>query len=445
MRSRARVMWIIVVGTAVALLMTTAPVGAASSGRPKSRPRIVVPTHSVQVDQRFHIAVNGVAPNALVQLDMTLDIGTNRWKSEAVFRADRRGRVELASEAPVAGDYRGVDPMGLIWSAHLDGTVVAPPDSVSWTDTVHLSASTAGHEVATADVTRYYLRPGGRSTDVRDRGLVGTLFEPPGGGRHPAVIVLGGSEGGKAVPELIAALLASHGYDALALAYFDLSGTLAGIPTSLSHIPLEYFGTAIDWLSDQPTVEPNHIAVMGASRGGELALLLGTRYPQLEAVVASAPSSVVWSATPSITQPDVTQPAWTQNGQPVPFLIPKVFDGPSPYDWYLNALTDPNANPAATIPVEQIHGPVLVINGADDQLWPSQPMTRMIMERLRSHHHPDHDVHLSEPKTGHIVAFPYEPLTGDIGPGIGGTPAGAAHGGRAAWTRTLRFLHRALA
>jgi dienelactone hydrolase len=233
--------------------------------------------------------------------------------------------------------------------------------------------------------------------------------------------------------------LASHGYAALALAYFDPTGALRGVPQTLSMIPLEYFGTAIGWLRRQPSVEPGRIAVWGASRGGELALLLGAHDQRIKAVVASAPSSVVWSGLP-----DFTRAAWSYRGEPVPFLVPKVGDGPTGYDWYLHALLDPDANPVATIPVENIHGPVLLVNGADDQLWPSQPMAAMIIRRLRAHHHPYRDEHLTYTGTGHVIPVPYVPVTLVVGPGIGGRARDTAHSGIDAWHQTLRFLHRTL-
>jgi dienelactone hydrolase len=47
--------------------------------------------------------------------------------------------------------------------------------------------------------------------------LVGTLFSPASSGTRPAVVVLGGSEGGL-LGEGVAATLARRGYAALALA-----------------------------------------------------------------------------------------------------------------------------------------------------------------------------------------------------------------------------------
>ena len=47
-------------------------------------------------------------------------------------------------------------------------------------------------------------------TEVRDDGLVATLFRPPVSGPRPMVIVVGGSGGG--LWETPAALLASHGF-----------------------------------------------------------------------------------------------------------------------------------------------------------------------------------------------------------------------------------------
>ena len=43
---------------------------------------------------------------------------------------------------------------------------------------------------------------------------------------------------------------------------------------------------------------------------------------------------------------------------------------------------------AASIAVEKINGPVMVISGTDDQLWPSTRFSEMVIERLEAHDHP---------------------------------------------------------
>jgi dienelactone hydrolase len=125
--------------------------------------------------------------------------------------------------------------------------------------------------VAGSGVTRHVIR-----TD----GLVGTLFLPPEPGPHPAVMVVSGGGGG--IDEFRGAILASHGYAALALGHFAVEGR----PRGLVNIPLEYFETAIGWMRAQKWFDSRLLAVWGASRGGELALLLGATFAEINAVAA---------------------------------------------------------------------------------------------------------------------------------------------------------------
>src|SRR5205807_6507540 len=131
--------------------------------------------------------------------------------------------------------------------------------------------------------------------------------------------------------------LASHGYAVLALGYFGVEG----LPRSLHNIPLEYFGTALDWLSAQPGVDPQRIGVLGTSRGGELALLLGSVYPQIKTVVAYVPSNVVWGGCCN----GVNEPSWTVEGRPLTWANPRARDFP--------------AMERAAIPLEKINAAVL--------------------------------------------------------------------------------------
>ena len=84
-------------------------------------------------------------------------------------------------------------------------------------------------------------------------GLVADLFYD-GDQPRKAIIMLGGSEGGKIWSGIRmrrpGELLVQRGYAVLSLAYFKDQG----LPGTLEEIPLEYFEKALAWLSAQPGI-----------------------------------------------------------------------------------------------------------------------------------------------------------------------------------------------
>src|SRR5438034_3720890 len=180
---------------------------------------------------------------------------------------------------------------------------------------LRFEAEVDGATVASVQVERQLVAPEVTRQEIRQDGIVATLFRPPGAGPHPTVIVLSSSDGG--VPEAQAALFASHGFTALALAYFGLPP----FPPTLVEIPLEYFGSTLQWLAKQEGVNPHAIVVTGASKCGELALLLCATFPQIRAVVAYTLSGVLWQGQQVMgVQPAEARAAWTLGGKPLPFL-----------------------------------------------------------------------------------------------------------------------------
>lgn len=431
------------------------------STAPTLRPRIEVGPQRALIDEPLHIRLEGLAPaqNATLRATLTGDPANGIWQSTATFVADAGGVVDVERLAPASGSYTGADGMGLLWS------MLPPPDAAAerlfWPASLQPLAVTVvaevdGQTVASATVERLLLADGVRGTDVRERGLAGRLFLPPGPGPHPAVIVVVGSGGG--LPEAHAAFIASHGFAVLALAYF----AFAGLPPVLANIPLEYFETAIAWLGEQAEVKPGAIGVLGVSRGGELVLLLGATFPAIRAVVALVPSHVLWGSVGVIGAP-----SWTYHGEPLPIMPPRAGSAAaaaqqSPDEQtapialtpgFLGALADEAAAARAAIPVERINGPVLLISGNDDAMWPSTLMAERVLARLREHGHPYRNEHLAYDQAGHTVAglpfLPAAPLptrhpVAGLVFSFGGTAPGVAAAQREAWPRILHFLHESL-
>jgi BAAT / Acyl-CoA thioester hydrolase C terminal len=95
------------------------------------------------------------------------------------------------------------------------------------------------------------------------------------------------------------------------------------------------------------------------------------------------------------------------------------------------------------IPVEQIHGPVMLLSGADDQIWPSALMAERSMSRLRLHLHGYQDRSLTFPDVGHAIPYAYLPVRGswrDSPFAVGGTPEGMVGAQAKAWPQIIEFL-----
>ena len=410
----------------------------ASTGLGRQTARLTITPADVLMDERIHIALDGLEPGQ----DVTIRADGNRgqWHSSAEFRSDDRGRVEVA------------DPMRLVWSATGErppaGTVTATAMGAGqpWTFT----AETGGRVIATQTIVRRPVAEGVRVVPVRERGLAGMAFYPPGAGPHPAMIVLPGSGGGVPMASSPAGGLASRGYVVLGLGYFNAEG----LPPLLNNIPLEYFATAVEWLKSQPSVDATRIGVLGTSRGGELALLLGATYPAaFRVVVANVPSNVVW---PGLSD-DSETPAWTLNGKPL-VSVPSHFTAAdreiSGRERFLKRLKDAESVARAEIAIERIDGPVLLFSGKDDQLWPSDIFCSRAVARLQAHGFKHPVEHYSYEDAGHMITRPFVP-TSDVRqirihsvskrPNMfGGTPEGQARANEQSWERLLAFLDKYL-
>ena len=202
------------------------------------------------------------------------------------------------------------------------------------------------------------------------------------------VIVLTGSGGGKANDT--ARLIAEMGYEVLSLAYFDRAGS-AVLPETLEMIPLEYFDAPKKWLMERNNTRGDGVVVYGLSKGAELALVLASHDSDYKAVIALAPSHVVWQGTPKNFSDLMSSPSsWSWKGQPLPF-VPYVSNKEKESMGFSNrhvaSLTNKVAVEKALIRVENIDAPILLLSGGMDAAWPASKMGTEICSKVNSSHH----------------------------------------------------------
>src|SRR5271154_648953 len=435
------------------------------------------------VDEDVRVYVRGLPAAALISIQAATDDDQGRrWSSQARFRADSGGVIDASLHESLGGSYRGVAAMGIFWSmesgdANADGNSGFAKNTTS-PDRVDFEALLEGRVLSRASLTRNFLAAGTVTRDLKiphetegagaDFGTgtaagaavttVGRLFIPPGRGPHPVVIVLSGSGGGFDVDK--AAVLSRHGFATLALAYFGI----APLPTWLHRIPLEYFEAALTWLHAQPEIDTQRTGILGVSRGAELALLLGSTIPQrIRAIVAYAPSSVAWAASGRDKSSGEIIPCWTWRGKPVPFapLPLRGFMWRSAFpvvalkrpvmfrNLFRAGLRNREAVDRAAIPVENIRGPLLLISGGDDHLWPAEEMSAAIIARLQRHGSAHVAEHLHIARAGHMLRYPHLPVTARHSRNkhlrgarfsFGGTPSADAAAQTQAWRRAIAFL-----
>jgi dienelactone hydrolase len=429
------------------------------------------------IDEQLRVGVMGLAAGELAILRATtFDDESRRWTSEARFVTDASGSIDMASQESLGGTYRGVSPMGLFWSMRLDeshahGRTTFVKKNTS-ANRVSVDVELNGRIVASAEVERRYLALGTLTRDLTLPGEPGTKVEHTVGRLYlpaaaesrrppPVVVILGGSGGGFDLDK--AALLARHGFATLALAYFGVPL----LPTWLHRIPLEYFEAAFAWLAAQPELDAQRTAVLGVSRGAELALLLGSRLPQIRAIVAYAPSNVAWAASGRDKETGELIPSWTHGGEAVPFLpLPLrqfIFRSALPVallkrpvmfrNLFRAGLRNSKAVAIADIPVERIRGPILLVSGGDDHLWPAGEMSERIVARLKKRGFAHGVEHLHYPKAGHMLRYPYLPTTArdsrdphlrNARYSFGGTPLADAEAQADSWRRAIEFLRSSL-
>jgi dienelactone hydrolase len=400
-RGKQRVALVAAVAGLVLVAALALVVALRSGGTTEAAGVRIEPTAAL-LDAPLRLRVDGARAGEPVHLELSAtSVDGVRWAGTRTVAADDSGAVSVDGGRLLTS----LHPSGVPDSAKLS---LVPADGKL---ELRLDARQGETALGSAAATRTLVGPGvsARELTVAQDGLAGHYWTGPLRDRRPvAVLAVGGSEGGYG-NAWQAGLLASHGYPVLQLAYFDAPG----LPSRLHAIPLEYIERALEWLRARPGVSA--VAMVGASRGAELALLVGATYPDLvQGVAAYVPFDAVVPGS------------WTRSGSPVP----------------------PLSNPDPRIPVERVRGPVLLLGGGRDQVWDSAYGATAVRTRRLDHGETDTEA-IVFPGAGHALALavPYLPVSTEFrSNGVtlvsGGTRQADALARTASWPLLLALLDR---
>ncbi|MEY2301666.1 hypothetical protein CN268_13230 [Bacillus anthracis] len=388
----------------------------------KTKPRIHVKSLISLIDSPIQIYITGLEPLQEVTIRASrIAEGINDiyLESNATFIATNDGNVNLTEQAPISGSYTGIDGMGLFWSLdiikinkHYDSApnYKNPLSPQNLTLSLEINGST----IDEISILRLWKSKHIVRYPIRENGLVATFFYNENKKANPGIIVLGGSEGG--LNEYLAALLASHGFSVLALAYFGIEN----LPQQLVEIPLEYIKTAIEWMKKREEVTKNWLGIHGTSRGSELALLSACFFQEINAVTSLNGSAIALSGIVPWSDTKTLPPAWTYKGKALPYASPenpisvalecrKMYEEHrgNPYRKWYDALTSNSMIVEnATIPVEKINGDVLLIAGEEDEADIVR-LSKKAINRLNSFNSPYFYKQLVYKGAGHSIGIPY--------------------------------------
>jgi hypothetical protein len=407
-------------------------------------PRIDAPARA-RLDEVTPVVVRA-SPGAEVVLDARVSDARNRaWASRATFRADDEGRVVLGAHAPISGDYTSRRPMAFIEAMRLLSAPHTPfATSVDESHVIELTAIANGQH-ANASITRFVLDERVRVEDVPIEGGAARWFLPDREVRA-SVLVVGGSGGGR--PDDIPALLAAHGYAALSLAYFGMPG----LPSDLVEIDVSLMTRALSIMRARPELAGKKVALHGRSRGSELVFLTALR-ERVDAVIGLVPSGVAWGGLTARGPSEKS--AWIVDGQPVPFpgqgkpLPPRTQPTNEPVVFtpmFERLMADTDAAARCTFPLDQFDGPILLVSGGADALWPSRRLSAVVVDVRRRRGLGT--LHATFDGAGHLINPPFQPttVTSTDHPlvkttiAFGGDPVASAVANEDAWRRTLTFL-----
>ncbi|MCW9134278.1 acyl-CoA thioesterase/BAAT N-terminal domain-containing protein [Bacillus paramycoides] len=364
-------------------------------------------------DEKLAIHISKLQPHEKVKLQATMSLPwapSEKYQSFAVFIADEKGIINPSQQKPITGTYDCIDGMGLFQSMQkIASKKVNIGLNISTDEKILVELIAEGEKTKRSIILERNFIGSEVKKSIITNEFTGELYYIEE--NKPTIIVLGGSDGNLSATSTIAALIASHGFNTLAIGYFNNDHT----PNKLGGIPLEYFEKVFKWLQDTPLIKSNEYYIHGTSKGGELALLLASMYPCITKVVANAPHAYSFQALNG-----KKTSSWSYKGKEVPFIkiknryvyfdMIKGFLSNKPFGFvtsYRKGVNDASNREDARIKVEKSNADILLIAGCEDNIWNAYDGCKTIMNVLESKQYSKTYSLLAYKNAGHPFPYPY--------------------------------------
>lgn len=412
------------------------------------------------VTEKIKIKVFELSPNSKLKISMKMELPWckgEEYSSYGVFFSDEKGEVDLDLANPVEGTYETSHSMGLIYSLKKSGTKgknIAENISINEPMIMNMVFESADEK------EEIHLKRTFKTEDV----IVANIYEEEFSGQlfykeksnNKIVLMLGGSDGNMQALTLLAAPLASRGFNVLIVPYFASEG----LPEKLEKVPLEYFERIFKWIENNEITRSKEIFLHGTSKGGELVLLLASRYKQIKKVVAVEPHTYCFQALSGMMiGNDVS--SWSYKDESIPYIKvdnniffqeqKKAVEKGIPFGFastYKKGIERAANREEARIKVENSEADILMIAGKEDNIWNSYDGCLEILCNLKKSNYKYNVELLTCDKMGHPMPVPYiipisETLSMNMMGGVfssGGTIEGNAEGQFKSWQRTIEFF-----
>lgn len=224
-------------------------------------------------------------------------------------------------------------------------------------------------------------------------------------------IFLGGSEGG--FPKLFNFnFYRKLGLSCLSISYFKTKYS----QQNFEKVDLNKLYNSIKTSLKEFNLYDQRIIVMGYSKGAELSLLLGSLFNEIKGVLTINPSNLIFQSPYSLLKNHMSS-SWIYNGEEIPYVELdhekfKQSKNKHLYDLYNKAFTS-DYRQDAIIKVEKINGPILLLSGKEDIVWPSSVMSCCIIDRLKEYNFKFWNKSLSYQNAGHTF-IPFYGLGGNF-------------------------------